>query len=107
MDGPEQLRLTDILTTASAVANYLGQPDVSADHVLHAIAVLRGEESMESLGRPRSPLVPRPPGGPGADPRVRVVAQRWFARLGGEVTAELDEEQLAELRSDLTEIAGN
>lgn len=105
MDGPEPLRFTDILTTASAVANYMGQADVSANHVLHAIAILRGEESMESLGRPVSPLVPRPPGRGGSDPRVREVARRWFDRLGGEVSAELDEAQLAELERDLAAIA--
>ena len=101
MTGPEPLRLTEILTTSSAVANYLGQPDVTAGHMLSAIAILRGEMTMESLGRPVSPLVPRVPGGGGADPRVRELAQRWFAKLGGEVGAALDDVQLASLVEEL------
>ncbi|MBE0609887.1 MAG: hypothetical protein IH609_10930 [Dehalococcoidia bacterium] len=105
MTGPEPLRLTEILTTSSAVANYLGQPDVTAAHMLSAIAILRGEMTMESLGRPVSPLVPRVRGGGGADPRVRELARRWFARLGGDVGAALDDVQLAGLVGELNGIA--
>ena len=105
MTAPEPLRLTEILTTSSAVANYLGEPDVTAGHVLSAIAILRGELTMERLGRPVSPLVPRAPGGGGADPRVRELAQRWFARLGGDVGAALDDVQLASLVKELNELA--
>lgn len=101
MTGPEPLRLTEILTTSSAVANYLGQPEVTAGHMLSAIAVLRGEMTMESLGRPVSPLVSRIQGGGGAEPRVRELAQRWFARLGGDVGAALDDVQLASFLEEL------
>lgn len=105
MHGPEPLRLTEILTTSSAVANYLGQPDVTADHVLRAIAILQGTQTMESLGRPVSPLVPRGPAGGGADPRVRDLAQRWFATLGRDLGAAFDDDQLADFIRDLREIA--
>jgi hypothetical protein len=105
MTGPEPLRLTDILTTSSAVANYLGESNVTAGHMLSAIAILRGEVTMESLGRPVSPLVPRARDGGGADPRVRELAQRWFARLGGDVGAALDDVQLASLVEELHGIA--
>jgi hypothetical protein len=105
MTGPEPLRLTEILTTSSAVANYLGQPDVTAGHMLSAIAILRGETTIESLGRPVSPLIPRARGGAGAHPRVRELAQRWFARLGGDAGAVLDEGQLASLIEELNAIA--
>jgi hypothetical protein len=104
MTSPDPLRLTEILTTSSAVANYLGQPEVTAGHMLTAIAILRGEATLESLGRPVSPLVPRARGGGGADPRVRELARRWFARLGGDVTAALDDAQLATLVEELAGI---
>lgn len=99
----EGLRLTDILTTSAAVANYQGQTDVDPRHVLHAIAILQGAERIEDLGRPVSPLVPRGPGAGGAVPAVRDLAMRWFARLGSDVSAVMTAEQLdafiAELRA--------
>jgi hypothetical protein len=90
---PEAVRFADILTTATAAANYLGEADVGPRHVLHALAILRGEAPMESLGRPVSPLVPRRPGG-GVDPAVRDLVQRWFAALGSNVDATLEGEAL-------------
>ena len=99
----DDIRLTEILTTASAVANYLGEVDVSAEHVAHSIQILLGEITLEDLGRPLSPLVRRLPPGQagGAEPEVRALAQRWFAELGGDVTAVLTPEQRDQLRGDI------
>jgi hypothetical protein len=98
-----ELRFTDILTTAAAVANYTGAPDVTATHMLDAIAILLGEKSMEDLGRGVSPLVPR--GMPGqresVDPAIRTLAQIWFATLNNDVTATLTEPQIQQLRREL------
>jgi hypothetical protein len=104
---PEHLRFADILTTASAVANYLGQPTVSAAHLLDAIAILRGATSLDDLGRPVSPLLRRAtePGG-GVDPAIRELAQRWFAALGASVAAELDVAQLSALVAELEGLRG-
>ena len=100
----ERLRLTEILTTSSAVANYLGVPEVRPQDVLLALEILRGEKSLDDLGRPQSPMISRlTKAGGGAEPAVRELAQRWFAELGGDLAGEFDEAQLqrfeAELRS--------
>ncbi len=101
-----RVRLTEILTTASAVANFKGEPEVRAGHLLSAIAMLVGEQSLDDLGRPVSPLVARMTGaGSGASAGVRELAQRWFSRQGGEVTYELTDEELHALREELTELA--
>lgn len=104
MDG---LRFLDILTTASAVANYLGQPDVTPAHVREAISLLREEKTLDDLGRPLSPLVRRgPPGSAGgADARVRALAQRWYETLGSRPDAELSPEQLRDLIAELDGLA--
>lgn len=103
---PDRLRLAEILTTSSAVANYLGERDVSARHVLAAIDILEGTKSLDDLGRPLSPLVSRMAGaGSGADDAVKALAQRWLAALGGDVQAELDEAQLAGLKAELSALA--
>jgi hypothetical protein len=95
----DSLRLTEILTTASAIANFAGDSDVGPRHLLDAIAVLEGAKGMDDFGRPVSPLVPR--GKAGADPAVREIAQRWFAALGSDVEAGLSATQLDELRAEL------
>jgi len=97
----EPLRFVEVLTTASAVANYLGQPHVTPQHVLDAIAVLLDEKQMEDVGPMMSPLIPRR-GGAAVAPEVQDLAQRWFARLGGTATATLSESDIAELREELT-----
>jgi len=98
----DDLRLTDILTTASAVANYLGVPEVRASHVRDAIAILQDRKSMDDLGRPQSPMLSRLIGsGKGADPAVAELARHWFERLGGDVTATLDEAALTEFEAAL------
>jgi hypothetical protein len=93
------VRFTDILTTASAVANYRGSPEVLAEHILDAIEIVAGGKSVEDLGRPLSPLVRRPQGG--SEPRLRDLVQRWYTSLGGEVTAEIDGEELDRFASDV------
>jgi hypothetical protein len=97
----EGIRFTDILTTASAIANYLGVNEVVAAHLLKAIAILDGTKTMDELGRPVSPLVPRPRGGPSASSAVREFAQRWFAELGSDPLAEIDADALAQLQAEL------
>lgn len=106
-DGNGPLRFADILTTASAVANYQGVPDVTAAHVLHAVALLQRTLRMEDLGRPLSPLVRRgPPGSPGgAEAALKALVQRWFAELGS-ADAGLDGESLARFVADLEALAG-
>lgn len=103
----EPVRFADILTTASAIANYLGEPDVTARHVLDALDIQSGTKQMEDLGRPVSPLLRRgSQTPPGADAPVRELAQRWFAALGNDVNATLDAAQLTQLRSELRALPG-
>lgn len=100
------LRLTDILTTGTAVANFKGERDVRAEHLLSAIAILLGEQTLDDLGRPVSPMLSRATGaGSGATGGVRSLAQHWFARQDGDVTRELAAESLAELRAELERLA--
>lgn len=99
-------RLTDILTNASAIADFVGEKDVSAQHMLDAIAVLNGDKTIDDFGKPAPPMLRRFRGPAGADPRVRELAQRWFADLGSNVSAELTGEQLAALAAELRALQG-
>jgi hypothetical protein len=99
------LRFVDVLTTASAVANYRGAGDVEAGHLLDAIGILRGELSMEDLGRAVSPLLRRPGQRAGATADVRALVQRWYGQLGGTAEAVLSEEELARFKSELGALA--
>jgi hypothetical protein len=99
---PAGVRFADILTTASAVANYLGESDVRAAHLRDAIALLNEETTLDALGRPLSPLVRRA-GKRGATGAVRALAQRWFADLG-DANALLGEEQLAQLKAQVASL---
>ena len=105
MAGPadDDLRFADVLTTASAVADYLGERRVTAVHALRALDIRSGAARMEDLGRAVSPLVRRAPAGSGAevDEPLRELAQRWFADLGSDVGAILSTEQRAILRREL------
>ena len=104
---PEPLRLTEILTTSTAVANYLGQPVVTAEHLLAAIGILQGKKALDDLGRPQSPLVSRmTKAGSGVAPEIQALAQRWFAVFDNDVLREFSEEQLNELVREL-EALGN
>ena len=90
------------------MANYLGHRDVLSRDLLTAIDMLRGERTLDDLGRPQSPLVSRVSGaGSGADPAVRALAQRWFARLDSDVGREFDEVELAEFVSELRALSGD
>lgn len=104
---PDALRFTDILTTAAAVANYTGSVDVTASHLLDAIAILLDEKSMPDLGRAVSPLMPRGIRGQreAIDPAIRALAQQWFADLGNDVNATLSAPQLESLRAQLQAMA--
>ncbi|MFN0146420.1 MAG: hypothetical protein ACKVT1_07925 [Dehalococcoidia bacterium] len=105
MNADEAVRFADVLTTASAIANYHGLPDVTAVHLLDAIAVLRGAKSMADLGRPVSPLVPRSrTAAGGVEPAVKALIQRWHARLGSP-GAVLSEDALAQFAADLHALA--
>ena len=87
------LRFTEILTTATAVASYLGAEEIGAAHITMAVAVLREEVVMADLGNAPSPLVPRSRTTPVAGP-VRELVQRWFAQLGSDPLAEMGPEGL-------------
>ena len=102
----ELLRFADILTTASAAANYLGGANVDAQHLLYGVAILTGEMALEDLGRAISPLVRRTPPGMGGtvDPLVRELAQRWFTALGSHPDASIAPAQLAEFVGELHQI---
>ena len=98
------IRFTDILTTASAIANYLGVNEVLAGHLLDALSIIEGTRQMEELGRAVSPLVPRPRSGPSASAEVRELAQRWFALLGSDPLAQVDGDALNRLREELARL---
>jgi hypothetical protein len=96
----DALRLIDLLTTASAVANYLGAGDVRADHLRAAYRLARGEATLEEIGRPQSPLVPRRGNG-GATNGVRTFAQRWYALLGARPEGTLGASDLPAFTAEL------
>ncbi len=98
----ERLRFTEILTTASAVASYLGAQEIGAAHVSMAVGVLREEVTLEDLGAAPSPLVPRPRSTPVARP-VRELVQRWFAELGSDPLAEVDDEEVERFLAELVQ----
>ena len=68
--------------------------------MLDAIAILLGEKSLDDLGRPASPLVPRP-AKPGASLEVKELVQRWFEALDSNPHELLDATTLERLRSEL------
>ncbi len=94
------VRFTDVLTTGTAVANYLGEPTVTLAHLRRALEILEGQSTAEDLGRMVSPLIRRP--SPAAEADVQAFAQRWFATLNNDVTAELDGPQLDQFRQELS-----
>lgn len=103
-DAAQGLRFLDILTTSSAVSNYLGVAETTAGHLLSAIAILRGETTIDELGRPTSPLLRSARGNPGVAPGVRDLVQHWFDRLGASADAELGDEQLVQFVAELREL---
>ena len=71
------------------MASYLGEGVVEVRHVVLALDILQGARTLESVGRPLSPLVRRPPGGPSVEPNLRELIQRWWTELGSDPQAEL------------------
>lgn len=102
----EPVRFVDVLTMAAAVANYLGDPMVAPPHLVEAIDILSGAKTMEDLGRPVAPLVPRSAGG-AVEPAVRELVRRWFADLGGDPRAELDAAQVSAFIGELRGLQGD
>lgn len=101
----DRLRLTDILTTASATANFTGERDVQLQHLLIAIDLLQGRKTLDDLGRPLSPLVSRMTGaGTGATEQVKALAQLWFERQHGDAMHELSTGELDELEAEIQEL---
>lgn len=101
----EGLRLTEVLTTATAVANYLGETTIRAEHLQAAIGLLRETITMDDLGRPQSPTLARMTrAGSEVAPEVRVLAQQWFARLGSDPLAEFGAADLAAFERDLSRL---
>jgi hypothetical protein len=96
----DSLRFTEILTTATAVASYLGANEIGAAHVQMAVAVLRENVTLADLGAAPSPLVPRSRSTPVSGP-VRELVQRWFADLGSDPLVEIDEEGIEVFLAEL------
>lgn len=102
MPAAPTIRFVDILTTAAAVANYLGSGSIEPAHLIDAIAILRDGMPITDLGRAVSPLVPRAPGGPTVGPAARELVQRWYTDLGGHVEATLHAADVDRLLADLS-----
>lgn len=102
----DRIRLVEVLTTASAIANYLGEPNVSTEHLRASLRILKGESSMDDLGRPLSPLVPRG-ASPGSTPGARAFAQRWYQSVGGDPRAELTPAQVEQMERELSSSPGD
>ena len=98
-----QISFTDILTTSSSVASYLGAANVAPEHVQHAIALLLEEIVLEDIGRPLPPLVPRPTPGPATSP-VRHLAQHWLARLGNDPARTMTASEVRSIRDQIAEL---
>lgn len=89
-DNLAPVRFTEVLTMATSVAAYLGESVIEARHVVLALDVLQGSRTLESLGRPVSPLARRPAGGPAVHPDLASLVQAWWNALGSDPRAELD-----------------
>lgn len=96
----EPLRFTEILTTAAAVASFLGDSEVRPRHVALAVQVLRGELRFEDLGRPSSPLG-RGSRSPAVHVGLRETVQRWFTELGSDPFAELGDDGITRFLAEL------
>lgn len=100
MQPSDSIRLADLLTTASSLAGYLGERQITLQRLTDALAILLGERTFEDFGRALSPLIPRP-GPPEPDEAVLAFARRWHERVG-DPYAPLDARALADLRAELT-----
>lgn len=95
------IRFTDILTTANALATYLGDPVVVPNHLIEAVAILREEKGLEDFGPGMSPMIPRSPGGAVVRPDVRDLTQRWFKAHGSDPLVRLEDGAVDEFVEDL------
>lgn len=95
------IRFTDILTTATALATYLGDREITTFHLAEAVAVLREERTLDDYGPGRSPLIPRDPGGAVVGDRLRALTQAWFQRLGADPAIELEDGAVEEFLEEL------
>ena len=100
-EGTGPVRFTDVLTMATSITNFLGEGLVEPKHAVLALDVLEGARSLESLGRPLSPLVRRAPGGPAVDDRLKLLVQQWWNDLGATPDAELTSAVRRRLRDAL------
>jgi len=89
----EEIRFLDLLTTATAVANFRGSDTVCAEHFEMAADILRGLKSMDESAGPAPPLFSG--GGSGAvAPALQELVQDWYRRLGGDPDATIDDDAL-------------
>lgn len=101
----DEIRLVDLLTTASTVAAYQGAAEVSAEHLALAAEILRGEQSLDEAGTPAPPFVRS------GDPFARLAAPLrelvydWYRRLGNDTDATLDDDALELLLAEARAIA--
>lgn len=101
----EGARFADILTTAAAVADYMGVPDVAASHVLTALEVLLEDRKLEDMGRPVSPMLRRHGQGKGVEAPLKDLVQRWFAQVGGDPNAVLSGDVLDAFKAEVRSLA--
>jgi len=101
------IRFTDILTTATALAHYLGEPEVTPRLLRDSVAILREEKAIEDFGPGRSPFIPRDPMGATVPRTVRELTQAWFHRLGDDPTVELEEGAVDEFLQELAALDGD
>lgn len=100
MPGDEPpIRLADVLSMASSLADYRLEPVITFEHLRLAFAVLLGETDLAALSRGVSPLVPRR-APPSPDDAVRSFARRWSERLGGAFEP-IGPSDLAAMRAEL------
>ena len=99
-EAEDAVRFLDVLTTASSVAHARGAEAVLAAHLLEAIDVLTGQTEVEEAGGPAALLGHRR-AELSAEPAIRELTQRWFARLGSAPEATLGAGQLQELRAEI------
>ncbi len=98
-DTAAPIRLADILSAASSLADFRLEPVITMAHLQLALRVVLGEAVLEDLGGGASPLIPRRlPPRPHAD--VVEFARRWNERLGGPFVP-IGPAALAELRAEL------
>ncbi len=106
LEANDGARFADILTTAAAVADYMGVPDVAPGHVLAALEILTEDRKLEDMGRPVSPMLRRPGQEKGVELALREVVQRWFARLGGDANAVLSGDALVDFENEVKGLTG-